>query len=170
MKNSKNVLLTERKEIAMPNWCMNNVQISGEKETLEKIEVAANNNELLKFLAPLGQDWDYGLAVNTWGTKWDVNEPYCDWDGDDTLQLSFDTAWGPPLGAYDIAESTMNLEITASFYEPGMCFVGDREDSYEFDFEDENWAEYIPTDLIDDWGLEDEYDNWKEWQEEEEEG
>jgi len=62
----------------------------------------------------------------------------------------------------------MNLEITASFYEPGMCFVGDREDSYEFDFEDENWAEHIPTDLIADWALEDEYDNWKEWQKEEE--
>jgi hypothetical protein len=49
-----------------------------------------------------------------------------------------------------------------------MCFVGDRDDTWEFDFEDEDWADNIPQELIDDWGLEDEYDNWKEWQEEEE--
>ena len=154
----------------MPNWCMNSVQISGEEGTLEKIKEAADNNRLLNFLAPLGQDWDYGLAIEKWGTKWDINEPYCDWDGEDTLQISFDSAWGPPLAAYDHAESTMNLEITASFYEPGMCFVGDRDGSWEFDFEDEDWADGIPQDLIVDWCLEEEYENWKDWQEEEEEG
>jgi len=158
----------ERKEITMPNWCMNSVQISGDKETLEKIEAAANNNQLLNFLAPLGQEWEYGLAINTWGTKWDINEPYCDWDGEDTLQLSFDSAWGPPLSAYETAESTMDLEITASFYEPGMCFVGNRDESWEFDFEDEDWADGIPQDLIDEWGLEEEYENWKEYQDDEE--
>lgn len=168
MRNLKQELLMERKEITMPNWCMNSVQISGDKETLEKIEAAANNNQLLNFLAPLGQEWEYGLAINTWGTKWDINEPYCDWDGEDTLQLSFDSAWGPPLSAYETAESTMDLEITASFYEPGMCFVGNRDESWEFDFEDEDWADGIPQDLIDEWGLEEEYENWKEYQDDEE--
>ena len=146
----------------MPNWCMNSVKISGEKETLEKIKIASDTGALLNFLAPLGQPWDYDVAVDTWGTKWDINEGGCDWDGDDTLQLSFDTAWGPPLKAYDIAESTLNLDITASFYEPGMCFVGDRDGSWEFDFEDENWADNIPQELIDDWSLEEEYDSWKD--------
>ena len=148
----------------MPNWCMNSVQISGEKEILERIKIAADNDELLSFLAPLGQKWNYTLAVDAWGTKWDVKECYCDWDGEDTLQLMFDTAWGPPLAAYDNAESTMNLEIIASYYEPGMCFVGDRDNAWEFDFSDEDWSEGMSQDLIDDWALEEEYDNWKHWQ------
>jgi len=55
-----------------------------------------------------------------------------------------------------------------------MCFIGrydsseELNESFEVDFGDEDWRDDIPQDLIDDWDLDSEYDNWKEWQEEDE--
>ena len=52
-----------------------------------------------------------------------------------------------------------------------MCFIGqydsetDLDQPLSIDFEDEDWADDIPQDLIDTWGLDVEYENWKEWQE-----
>ena len=52
-----------------------------------------------------------------------------------------------------------------------MCFVGEYDSGlgidirFEIDFEDEDWADDIPQHLIDTWGLDVEYENWKEWQE-----
>jgi hypothetical protein len=54
-----------------------------------------------------------------------------------------------------------------------MCFVGKyssvegTDDCYEIDFDDEDWADSIPSELIDDYGLDNEYENYKEWQEDE---
>jgi len=156
----------------MPNWCMNSVTITGTKEKLELLVEACKNDKLLETLNPIGE-WDYGKACEAWGTKWEVRQ--VDWDIDyDNLELTlnFDSAWGPPTVAYAEGELLHNLEIRATYYEPGMMFVGmyeDREDqSYSIDFEDEDWEDNLPEDLIWDWGLREEYENWKEYQDEEE--
>ena len=160
----------------MPNWCMNNATITGPIEKLEAIVEAIKENKMLEHMVPIGE-WDYGAAVEAWGTKWDVQD--VDWDLDyDTkiLSLNFDTAWGPPTTAYEnYTDANQDVHIEASYYEPGMCFVGQydsglgTDDSYEIDFEDEHWIEDIPQDLIDQWGLDYEYEQWKEWQEDDEE-
>lgn len=152
----------------MPNWCMNSVMISGTQEQLEAIEKAANEERLLEFLAPLGE-WDYHKAINTWGVKWDVCEVSCYID-DGHIQLNFNTAWGPPIDAYNTAEQTLGLAIDGSYYEPGMCFVGDRDGSYNIDFSQTDWAKDIPIELIEEWDLEYEYEQFLEWYEPEEEG
>lgn len=151
----------------MPNWCMNSATFKGSKEKLQEIVKACENGKLLEFLVPIGE-WDYGKAVEEWGTKWDAIE--INWSLDEEnneLHISFDTAWAPPIAAYSTAEQTHNLEIQASCYEPGMLFIGEYFDEdyeeYSVDFEDEDWRNTIPQNLIDDWGLEDEYDSWKEW-------
>jgi hypothetical protein len=43
------------------------------------------------------------------------------------VQASFESAWAPPTGAYEKLME-MGFEITAYYYEPGMCFVGKWED------------------------------------------
>jgi len=153
----------------MPNWCMNSVTITGTKEKLELLVEACKNDKLLETLNPIGE-WDYGLAVENWGTKWEVHD--VDWDLDSKeleLTLNFDSAWGPPTTAYAQGELNHNIQIVAQYYEPGMAFVGQyddgEDDSYEIDFENENWREEIPLDLIEHWFLDDEYENWKEYQE-----
>ena len=156
----------------MPNWCMNNATITGPIEKLEQIEEAIKKDQLFEYLNPIGE-WDYGKAVENWGCKWEANEVNYEIDTDSqTMTLNFDTPWGPPIAAYQAGEAKHDLDIEATFYEPGMAFVGCYEDmeeeTFDVDFGDENWRDNVPSNLVEDWGLDDEYDNWKEWQEDEE--
>jgi hypothetical protein len=162
----------------MPNWCMNTVTIRGTTEKLQAIIDAAKDDKLLEHLVPIGE-WEYGKALEMWGTKWDVTNCDADWTGSpdkDEIYLNFDTAWGPPTIAYDnYTDANDDMHIEASYYEPGMAFVGEYDSgldinmSHEVDFEFDNWADSIPQNLIDDWALEDEYENWKDMYEEDEE-
>ena len=156
----------------MPNWCMNSVEITGDLDKLAEIQVAANEDRLLEYLVPIGE-WEYSKALEQWGTKWEVRCEVYELDVDTaTLYLSFDSAWGPPSEAYPKAEEAHDVRISAYYYEPGMMFAGKYDDGYdesfEIDFENENWKDDIPDDIVDHWDLDSEYDNWKEWQEEEE--
>jgi len=158
----------------MPNWCMNNATITGPIEKLNAIVEGIKQDKMLETMVPIGE-WEYGTAVDNWGTKWDLQG--VDWDLDEdnqTLSLNFDSAWGPPTIAYEnYTDANDDVHIEASYYEPGMCFVGEYDSglgtnmSFDVDFEDEDWADDIPQDLIDTWGLDVEYENWKEWQEDE---
>ena len=76
-------------------------------------------------------DW-YSWAVDNWGTKWEV----CEFFGVDrqhlndsldesTISLSFDSAWSPPIGAYEnfLAENE-ECSLVARYYEGGCDFMG----------------------------------------------
>ena len=157
----------------MPNWCMNTITVSGTKEKMDALVAAAQEDKLLEFLNPIGE-WDYGKAWEEWGTKWEVREATVDGpeeiEGDYFAYLSFDTAWSPPIAAYRNAQEIHDIKISASYYEPGMCFVGlydlDEDNCYEVDYANDDWADDIPSDLISEWSLDDDYENWKEYQEE----
>jgi len=159
----------------MPNWCMNNATITGPIEKLNAIVEGIKQDKMLETMVPIGE-WDYGAAVENWGTKWDLQG--VDWDLDEanqTLSLNFDSAWGPPTTAYEnYTDDNDDIHIEASYYESGMGFVGEYDSglgtdmSFDIDFEDDDWADDIPQDLIDTWGLDVEYENWKEWQEDDE--
>jgi hypothetical protein len=143
---------------------MNTITVSGTKEKMDALVAAAQEDKLLEFLNPIGE-WDYGKAWEEWGTKWEVREATVD-----GAYLSFDTAWSPPIAAYRNAQEIHDIKISASYYEPGMCFVGlfdlDEDNCYEVDYTNDNWADDIPSDLISEWSLDDDYENWKEYQEE----
>jgi hypothetical protein len=113
----------------MPNWCSNSFSITGNVESIRDLWDAANEKEgLLEAIAPIG-DWEYGNAVETWGTKWDVSLEgleYTD-NGDGTASISgwFESAWSPPIGAYEqLAADFDSCIIEASYFEPGMDFAG----------------------------------------------
>ena len=157
----------------MPNWCMNTITVSGTKEKMDALVAAAQEDKLLEFLNPIGE-WDYHKAWEEWGTKWEVREATVDGpeeiEGDYFAYLSFDTAWSPPIAAYRNAQEIHDIKISASYYEPGMGFVGlydlDEDSCYQVDYTNDAWANDIPNDLISEWGLDDDYENWKEYQEE----
>ncbi len=67
----------------------------------------------------------YDYCVGEWGTKWDVGG-----DGQTDvhpegrmLHTSFDSAWSPPVNAYQKLEA-LGFRVEAQFYEPGMAFAG----------------------------------------------
>jgi hypothetical protein len=58
------------------------------------------------------------------------------------MTLSFDSAWSPPIGAYEKLID-LGFTIKAYYYEPGMCFAGIYEDSIDsfYEYSDMNSAE-----------------------------
>ena len=125
----------------MPNWCTNTISVSNkDPEMMKKFADALAEEKLFGALIPLGTEdgeWDYSTAIETWGCK--------------LKELGFD--------------------IVADYIEPGMCFAGawtneTGSESWEYDFNDENWREGITNDDVLAM-LEDEYENWKEFQDEE---
>ena len=116
----------------MPNWCTNNITISGPTETIQQLwkdaESGQDGASLLEAMAPIG-NWDYGTAVDTWGTKWDISLEGLEFidhkDGTSEITGYFDSAWAPPIGAYDrFLDDMDNCSLDASYFEPGMDFAG----------------------------------------------
>jgi hypothetical protein len=174
----------------MPNWCNNNITISGPAETIRQLwdtaqtaheftvevdgeEITKREFGLLNAMAPIG-DWDYGTAVDTWGTKWDVNDEGLEIieHGNGTAEITgwFDSAWAPPIGAYEkFIEANEDCEISASYYEMGMDFAGFWDGTEEH--LDDLHAEYeLPSDersdlfnrLDEEWGLSEQFEIWDE--------
>ena len=118
----------------MPNWCNNSFSITGNTESIKDLWEAAQTAGpdgdfgLLNAIAPIGE-WEYGKAVDTWGTKWDVSDEGLEFidNGDGTASISgwFDSAWAPPIAAYEqLAADFDSCVIECSYYEPGMDFGG----------------------------------------------
>ena len=98
------------------------------------------------------KDW-YEFATNEWGTKWDIGadgQPAIDND-DGVLVLNFDSAWAPPINAYEKL-FYMGFKILAYYYEPGMAFAGIYEDGQDEYYEyggmnSDQIAEELPVEL-----------------------
>ena len=154
----------------MPNWCSNSFTVSHEDPAMiTKFAEAFKAGNLFETFVPLSSgEWDYGTAIEEWGTKWDINGGDISVDPDGKSASGFfDTAWGPATEAYE-KMYTLGFDIDVLYHEPGMCFAGhfyDGEDyCVEYNFEDEDWRDHIgDEDILD--LLESEYESWKEYQE-----
>ena len=166
----------------MPNWCSNSFSITGNVESIKELwdtaQTAGPDGDfgLLNAIAPIG-DWDYGTAVESWGTKWDVSDEGLEFidhgDGTASIEGWFDSAWSPPIAAYEqFAADFDSCVISASYFEPGMDFAGfwSSEDGEEhLDNLHDEWE--LPADQRSDLynRLDDEYDlssQFAEWAEE----
>jgi hypothetical protein len=83
-------------------------------------------------VAKYGYSSWYDYCVNEWGTKWDVGEDGAsDIHPDGTmLNTYFDSAWSPPIGAYEKLEQ-LGFTVDAYYYEGGMAFAGTYSDGNE---------------------------------------
>ena len=115
----------------------------------------------------------YDFCVNEWGTKWDVggNNPAQDIPGG--LMLGFDSAWSPPINAYEKL-AAQGFRIRAMYYEPGMAFAGIWEDGsdeyYEYGgMSSEKIAEELPVELDEAFNISEDVAMWEEENKEENE-
>ena len=128
----------------MPNWCDNSIYIESDEETIAEIKLAIKESRLLQYMHPMpaelegttapneGVNW-YGWRVENWGTKWEVEATGDSSfeDNDKTMiQIWFDSAWAPPVGAYEhfydrMIEQDKPIEIRANYIEWGMMFCGE---------------------------------------------
>jgi hypothetical protein len=118
----------------MPNWCNNSIEIEGPVEKIAALWLLAHRftptveGALLNAMVPIG-DWDYDRAVQAWGTKWDIDMQGLEFvdneQGRARITGWFDSAWSPPLDAfqtYALANEDVYLEL--KYFEPGMSFTG----------------------------------------------
>jgi hypothetical protein len=118
----------------MPNWCNNYATITcPTKEIFDKLNHAISTDNWFETFAPLQIDdvtnesgWDAHIAIDTWGTKWPPSNIDLNNTDDEkyTLEVSFDTAWSPPIGVYKIMNKNFDININAFYEEYGCDFFG----------------------------------------------
>jgi hypothetical protein len=118
----------------MPNWCHNYATFTcPTKEIYDKLNESISNNEWFETFAPLQitdptneSDWDYHIAIDTWGTKWTPSEIEINNTCDENyiIELTFCTAWSPPIGIYKIMNKNFDINIHAFYEESGCEFFG----------------------------------------------
>lgn len=180
----------------MPNWCSNGLTLTHSDPAMIE-RVLKGKGGLLQEFIPCPQDLidtvsgfvgegqalleakqaaniaKYGYAtwydhnVSEWGTKWDVNADNIEREDDNTVTLSFESAWSPPIGAYEKL-TELGFGVKAFYYEPGMCFVGKWEDGEDECYEyggatSETVREMIGEELDEYFGIS---ENMAEWEEE----
>jgi len=180
----------------MPNWCNNSITITGPVDIIKPLYEQACSDaddetglldamhpmpkELHDTTSPSDEDNWYNWRVENWGTKWEVSSEGLEFEdnGDGTACLTgwFDSAWAPPINAYnhylDRMEGAITLE--ASFYEPGMDFAGFYTDGDLEEIDDLHSEYKLPEDERSDLykRLDEEYDlsnQFEQWDEEYEE-
>ena len=137
----------------MPNWCNNTITLTGPKEKITAIYAKAKeDNALLQQLKPMpdalegttspapkegkvqplvdGFDNWYYWRVKNWGSKWDVDADNLELSDDGTtISGWFDSAWAPPIHAYEyFLTDNEDCSIKSYYYEGGMDFGGLWED------------------------------------------
>jgi hypothetical protein len=125
----------------------------GDPDEQRKLEEATARN-----VETYGYGNWYDFCVNEWGTKWDVG-------GDDygtpqiedgRMTVSFDSAWSPPIGAYEKLVD-LGFSVRGYYYESGMNFAGIWEDGcddfYDLQGTSEAVREQIPEELDEMFGI-----------------
>lgn len=164
----------------MPNWCWNEATlIAPSKEQIDALVASLEKEENEKFFNHLrprplseSEDW-YAWNVDNWGTKWDTEPHSFERHNDVTVYLQFETAWGPPIELYNFLFDE-GWDVTARYHEPGMGFVGEydntMDDCWEYSYDDESTIDEIPEDLLEWSSIKDDYDLWKEENQNEDKG
>ena len=161
----------------MPNWCDNIIEITHEDSAMmERVKKALDEDKFLQEFLPipqeLAEDGWYTWCVDNWGTKWDVSDAQFEYDEKTNIGSgTFMTAWGPPVKAMQKL-TDLGFNVTLKYFEPGMCFVGqytseDDDEYYEYNFDNEDWRDDIPSDLIECFGLESDYESHMDYMAEE---
>ena len=136
----------------MPNWCDNQITITGPNSVIDKIEKIVKEEKetdgLLNFFHPMpkqledttspsssadkpqpmveGFDCWYDWRVEKWSTKWEVCEFYGVNRQGDTISFGFSSAWSPPIGAYEqFLVDNEDCSLKALYYEGGCDFMGE---------------------------------------------
>jgi hypothetical protein len=184
----------------MPNWCNNTLRLEHtDPAMIQKFMAGFKKGEAMQEFLPCpdelrneqapyrgdnaeqlmekygATDW-YNWCVNNWGSKWDIggdDEYLIDEVDTNTVRVSFDSAWAPPIAFYEHLAS-IGFNVEAMYYEPGMCFAGtvtssDGEifdDYYEYsDMSSDEVRDTLPSELDEQFGISEQMADWEAEQE-----
>lgn len=161
----------------MPNWCSNNLTLSNENvEEVDKLvkyigQMDERSGGLFSYFRPIPEneeDWYTWNNVN-WGTKWDVHDVIWDRIDQNTVHLTFDTAWSPPEALYNFLTNETEWKVDATYYECGFGFVGRYSEGEDacYTISDRLSLDDIPEDLLEEWNIREDMEGCEEEDEEE---
>lgn len=117
----------------MPNWCSNNITITGDVDKIKTIADILNGlgDKNPVFVSLIDNepnadpnDW-YEHNIRRFGTKWDVNIDESNIQiGEDCITMSPSTAWGPPVAFCITLAEKYDVTVEISYFEPGSDFAG----------------------------------------------
>jgi len=171
----------------MPNWCGNNAEFNNDDVAeVAKLEAhlkfldenkSDNNIEagLFGYFVPRPPEFDEGESwytwnIENWGTKWEASIYSWEKLNDNSIRINFDTAWAPPTAFYESLARETEWYVTATYYEPGMAFVGSNiagDDEY-YQIEDIDSLDDIPEDLLEEYNIREQMEEWEEEKSDEE--
>ena len=153
----------------MPNWCDNTLTITHpDKSKIDAIETGLSdktNQALFNTILPNPSgEWDYEWSVNNWGTKWEASVHDWERQDDNTIWVSFDSAWSPPIQLYEFMEADEGYTVVAMYWESGMGFCGrfadGYDDYYDYDITDIDSINSLPEELLDFTDLLNRHEDW----------
>jgi hypothetical protein len=155
----------------MPNWCDNAATITASKDKIDGLVAVLENKEdqqVFQYLRPRPEseedNW-YSWNVTNWGTKWEISIIDYERYDDETVWISFETAWAPPIALYEFMHEN-EWHVNAVYNEGGCAFAGiwndGEDDFYEYDCTDLASLEALPEDIKDFTGLVDYYHSQQE--------
>ena len=148
----------------MPNWCSNVLTVKASEKKIEALNDSLTKNDGKEFFdlfvvnakdAGKEDDW-YQYNIENYGCKWNCDAFNWSMLSKNQLEISFDSPWGPPINLYRIINES-GFTVEASYYEPGMQFVGrfvDGEDTY-YEYNEDS-IDSVPEDLQEQWGIKEE--------------
>lgn len=138
----------------MPNWCNNTLTISHNDPAMIQRIIDHKDSPLQEFIPcphdpETSSEW-YNWRIEHWGTKWDIEFYTMEiFNEGKTMQVTFDSAWSPPLAAYAKLEA-LGFDVDAFYSETGMSFVGlyrdGKDKTFRYDFTNPKWDEEIGDD------------------------
>lgn len=139
----------------------------GDEEEQRQLELKEQAN-----IAKHGYKNWYDWQVAHWGTKWDLCDAVLTRVDDNTVEVSCQTAWSPPVAAYETM-TEKGYEVTAYYYEPGMCYAGRWEDGVDECYSDwgdsQGAKDTLPAEIDDMFGISESQAEWEEEERREEE-
>jgi len=108
-----------------------------------------------QLLDKYGYDSWYHFRINEWGTKWDVGDAHgINEVSENSLCVYFDSAWSPPIAAYEKLSDLIGFKVEAYYCEEGVGFCGKwttegGDEEYEIPSSLEEIKEKIPAELDD---------------------
>jgi hypothetical protein len=94
-------------------------------EQSKDFDLRLMGGEIERTKEQLLEDAWYYWHLKHWDTKWDIHPEQWDVAEPSRLELNFDTAWSPPLGAIAWAgEMFPELKFRLQYYELGCDFAG----------------------------------------------
>jgi hypothetical protein len=168
----------------MPNWCSNNVEFHNDDvaevakleahlQFLDKREKGESaESGLFAYFVPRppeAEDSWYEWNVSNWGTKWEASIYGWTKVNDNSITMNFDTAWSPPTQLYEFLARNTEWYVTATYYEPGMSFVGSNVGGYDDCYTIENLEalDNVPEELIEEYNIREQMEEWEEEEDEE---